>query len=142
MSADIKEVLENPPFSGLKSGEFKARVDAIGEILLNGYKLTPILSDGKLLGKFGFVQKLKEHHHNVYTKIVECEVRGGVTITERAYVLEIRERTAQNDILATFDINGRNIFSAMMNCDYIRARHVAIKAAVAWCKKSWRNAGV
>lgn len=142
MSADIKEVFANPPFSGLKSGEFKTRVDAIGEIILNGYKLTPILSDGKLLGKFGFEHKVKEHHHDIYTRIVEREVRGGVTITERAYVLEIRERTAQNDILATFDINGRNIFAATMRCDYSRARHVAIKAVVAWCKKSWRNAGV
>lgn len=107
-----------------------------------GYKLTPIMSDGQLLGKFGFTQKIKEPKHDVYTKIVEREVRGGVKITERAHVLEIRKRKNPDDILATFEINGRNVFAMTMRCNYGRARHVAIKAVVAWCKKSWRKAGV
>lgn len=129
---EIKETFSNTPFSVLKRGE----------VALAGYKLTQILSDGQLLGKFGFVQKVKEHHHDVYTKIVEREIQGGVKITDRAYVLEIFKDEAKGCVRATYSLNGRNIFAMDLMCDYHRARHVAIKAVIAWCKKSWRNAGV
>lgn len=122
--------------------ELKMPIEAVMTAIPTGWKITQVCSDDYLLGKFGFTHTVKEHRRDVYTKIVEREVRGGVKITERAYVLEIRKRTDPNDILAKFEINGRSIFSMQMSTDYSRARHVAIKAVVAWCKKSWRNAGV
>lgn len=57
--------------------ELKMPIEAVMTAIPTGWKITQVCSDDYLLGKFGFTHTVKEHRRDVYTKIVEREVRGG-----------------------------------------------------------------
>lgn len=119
-----------------------AQIKEIAAALPDGWVIRKNYLDNGLMRLLGFKHIANESRRDIYSKIVQREIQFGIKITDRVYILEILKDEAKGCVRATFSLNCRNIFAMDLMCDYHRARHIAIKAAAAWCKKSWRIKGV